>query len=117
MAAQASERLDALFHALADDSRRRMVDQLSQGPASVSELARPLDLAMPSVVKHLAVLERGGLVASEKQGRVRTFRLIPGALAQVEAWAAQRERSWRRRFDRLEAFLARTGSDDADSSR
>lgn len=117
MAMQASERLDAMFHALADDSRRRMVDQLSQGPASVSELARPLALAMPSVVKHLAVLERGGLVESEKQGRVRTFRLIPGALAQVEAWAAERERRWRRRFDRLEAFLARTGSDDADSSR
>lgn len=102
-------RLDALFHALSDSSRRRMIDQLSQGPASVSELARPLKLAMPSVVKHLAVLERGGLVDSEKQGRVRTFRLVPGALAQVEAWAAERERTWRRRFDRLEAFLATSG--------
>nr|WP_295382233.1 metalloregulator ArsR/SmtB family transcription factor [Pseudoxanthomonas sp.] len=101
-------RLDALFHALSDSSRRRMIDQLSLGPASVSSLAQPLKLAMPSVVKHLAVLERGGLVNSEKQGRVRTFQLVPGALAQVEAWAAERERTWRRRFDRLDAFLAAT---------
>lgn len=103
---RAEERLDALFQALADGQRRHMVDQLSQGPASVSDLAQPLDMALPSVVKHLAVLERSGLVASEKRGRVRTFRLVPGALAQVEAWAAQRERAWRRRFDRLEQFLA-----------
>lgn len=111
MPGSSQARLDALFHALSDASRRRMIDQLSQGPASVSGLARPLKLAMPSVVKHLAVLERGGLVNSEKTGRVRTFRLIPGALAQVEAWAAERERTWRQRFDRLEAFLAATGED------
>lgn len=109
-------RLDALFHALSDSSRRRMVDQLSQGPASVSELARPLKLAMPSVVKHLAVLERGGLVNSEKRGRVRTFQLVPGALAQVEAWAAERERTWRRRFDRLDAFLAATEESERDDA-
>lgn len=109
-------RLDALFHALSDGSRRRMIDQLSQGPASVSELARPLELAMPSVVKHLAVLERGGLVNSEKQGRVRTFQLVPGALAQVETWAAERERTWRRRFDRLEAFLAASNGGEREGS-
>lgn len=105
------QRLDALFHALADGSRRRMIDQLSRGPASVSDLAQPLDLALPSVVKHLAVLETGGLVRSEKKGRVRTFRLVPGALSLVESWVAARETAWRKRFDRLEAFLAEDPAD------
>jgi DNA-binding transcriptional ArsR family regulator len=101
-----SERLDRMFSALADPSRRGMVDRLSRGPASVSELAEPLAMALPSVLKHLQVLEGSGLVASEKAGRVRTYRLEAAALQQLERWVAQRSAFWQRRFDRLERFLA-----------
>jgi len=100
--------LDRLFHALADVSRRGMVDRLSQGPASVSELAQPLSMALPSVVKHLAVLEAGGVVTSQKAGRVRTYRLAPAALARVEQWAARRKAGYENQFDRLEAYLLET---------
>ncbi len=95
-----------MFHALADASRRGMVDRLSEGPASVSELARPLTMALPSVVKHLAVLEAGGIVISAKAGRVRTYRIAPGALGAIEAWVAERKAKWNRHFDRLERYLA-----------
>lgn len=95
-----------MFHALADASRRGMVDRLSEGPASVSELARPLAMALPSVVKHLAVLEAGGIVLSEKTGRVRTYRIAPGALSAVESWVAERKAKWNRRFDRLQQYVS-----------
>jgi DNA-binding transcriptional ArsR family regulator len=101
----ASDRLDRAFAALADPSRRGMVDRLSRGPASVSELAEPLAMALPSVLKHLQVLETSGLVASEKAGRVRTYRLEAAALQQLERWVGQRSALWNRRFDRLERFL------------
>lgn len=97
--------LDRLFHALSDASRRGMVDRLSHGPASVSELAQPLHMALPSVVKHLAVLEAGGVVTSVKAGRVRTYRLAPSALARVEAWAAARKAGYQAQFDQLERYL------------
>lgn len=100
-----SENLDRTFHALADATRRGMVERLSRGPASVSELASPLELALPSALKHLAVLEEGGLVRSEKSGRVRTYRIEPAALARVEHWVTQRRASWNDRFDRLERML------------
>ncbi len=100
-----SEELGRTFHALADASRRGMVDRLSRGPLSVSELAEPLDMALPSVLKHLAVLEAGGLVRSEKTGRVRTYRIDTAALARVEQWVTQRRSSWNERFDRLERML------------
>ena len=93
--------LDQTFHALADASRRGMVDRLSEGPASVSELAHPLAMALPSVVKHLAVLEAGGIVVSAKLGRVRTYRIAPGALSGVESWVAERKEKWNSQFDRL----------------
>ncbi len=99
------ERLDRLFAALADGSRRAMVDQLSRGPASVSELAKPLDIALPSAVKHLAVLEAGGLVRSDKAGRVRTYRIAPDAFSGLEAWVAERKAMWHRQFDALDALL------------
>ena len=105
-AAESPARLDQLFFALADSTRRGMVDRLSQGPASVSELARPLSMAMPSVVKHLAVLEAGGLVTSEKAGRVRTYRMVPTSLADMERWVAARKAQWNAQLDRLDAFLA-----------
>lgn len=95
-----------MFHALADPSRRGMVDRLSEGPASVSELARPLAMALPSVVKHLAILEKGGIVISAKSGRVRTYQIAPGALSVVESWIAERKAKWNGQFDRLEQYLA-----------
>jgi DNA-binding transcriptional ArsR family regulator len=98
--------LDRLFFALADAGRRSMIDRLSHGPASVSELARPLQIALPSAVKHLAILEAGGLVVSDKAGRVRTYRMTPTAFRAMEAWVAARKASWNSQFDRLEALLA-----------
>ena len=98
--------LDQMFHALADTSRRRMVDRLSRGPASVSELAKPLDMALPSVMKHLSVLETGGIVVSEKVGRARTYRLAPKAFGAIEEWVAARKAKWNRQFDRLEQYLS-----------
>lgn len=105
-----AERLDRMFHALADQSRRGMLDRLAKGPASVSELAEPLELALPSVVKHLAVLEQGGIVISHKEGRVRTYCLAPKAFDAIEAWVEKRKRGLDRQFDRLEQFLARTAT-------
>lgn len=84
-------RLDRMFFALADVHRRSMIDCLSRGPASVSELAEPLGIALPSAVKHLAVLEQGGFVASRKVGRVRTYKVERKALDAMEAWVARRK--------------------------
>ena len=97
--------LDRVFHALADPSRLGMVERLSRGPASVKELAEPLAMALPSVLKHLRVLEQGRLVRSQKTGRVRVYQLEPRALDAVERWLAQRRANWSERFDRLEQLL------------
>ncbi len=83
-----------------------MVDRLTQGPASVSELARPLEMSLPAVVQHLHVLEGSGLVRSEKVGRVRTCRIEPGALHTAESWVTERRRSWEARLDRLGEYLS-----------
>ena len=99
-------RLDRMFFALADVNRRGMLDRLSRGPASVSELAGPLGIALPSAVKHLAVLEQGGFVASEKVGRVRTYQVEPKALDAMEAWVAKRKTQLHAQVDRLDAYLA-----------
>ncbi len=98
--------LDLMFHALADPTRRVMVERLSRGPASVSELAQPLDMSLSAVVQHLQVLEASGLVRSEKVGRVRTCRLEPGALRTAAQWITERRTSWERRLDRLGDYLA-----------
>ncbi|HEX7147457.1 MAG TPA: metalloregulator ArsR/SmtB family transcription factor, partial [Actinomycetota bacterium] len=82
--------LDRVFHALADPSRRVMVDRLSRGPASVSELARPLDMSLAAVVQHLQVLEASGLIRSQKVGRVRTCQIEPAALRTAEEWITER---------------------------
>jgi DNA-binding transcriptional ArsR family regulator len=100
--------LDLAFQALADPTRRIMVERLSQSPASVSELARPLDMTLSAVVQHLAVLEASGLVRSEKVGRVRTCRIEPGALRSAERWISERRANWERRLDRLGDFLTET---------
>jgi DNA-binding transcriptional ArsR family regulator len=98
--------LDLAFQALGDPSRRAMVEQLALGPASVSELAKPLAMSLPAVMQHLAVLEESGLVKSEKVGRVRTCRIDPNAITTAERWLNARRQQWEQRFDRLGAFLA-----------
>jgi DNA-binding transcriptional ArsR family regulator len=98
--------LDLMFQALADPSRRVMVERLSRGPAAVSELAQPLAMSLPAVVQHRQVLEASGLVRSEKVGRVRTCRIEPAAMRPVEQWIAERRTSWERRLDRLGDYLA-----------
>ena len=90
---------------LADESRRSMVVRLSRGAASVSELAAPLDMSLPSVMQHLDVLQRSGLVRSEKVGRVRRCRLEPGPMRTLEQWIAEHRAIWERHFDRLSDVL------------
>lgn len=85
-----------------------MVERLSRGPASVSELARPLPMTLSAVVQHLKILEEAGLVRSEKTGRVRTCFLDLRAMTEVERWVAERKRFWERQYDQLEAYLAET---------
>lgn len=97
--------LDLTFQALADPTRRGMVERLSRGPASVSELAQPFAMSLPAIVQHLAVLEASGLVRSEKVGRVRTCRMEPAALSLPEQWIGQRRADWERRLDRLGDYL------------
>jgi DNA-binding transcriptional ArsR family regulator len=103
--------MDRVLHALADPSRRVIVERLSSGPASVSELARPLPMSLPAVIQHLQVLEASGLVRSEKVGRVRTCRIEPAALRPVELWIGARRSSWERRLDRLGDYLEETADE------
>jgi DNA-binding transcriptional ArsR family regulator len=97
--------LDLLFQALAVPARRVMVKRLSLGPASVTQLAKPLAMSLPAVVQHLQVLEASGLVRSEKAGRVRTCRIEPAALKTAEDWIARRRANWERQLDRLAKHL------------
>jgi DNA-binding transcriptional ArsR family regulator len=111
-----SSALDLTFQALADPARRSMLSRLSRGPASVSDLARPLEMSLPAVMQHLAVLELSGLVRSEKVGRVRTCRMQPLALSQAEVWLNERRIEWGRQLDRLGEYLETLkaeGDDDA----
>ena len=94
-----------MFRALADPTRRRVLERLALGPASVTDLARPFRIALPSFVQHLGVLEDSGLVASEKHGRVRTYRLTTQPLGLAEDWLSAQRRTWERRLDQLDAFL------------
>ncbi len=104
--------LDLAFQALSDPGRRAMVERLSLGPASVSDLAKPLPMSLSAVVQHLKVLEEAGLVRSEKVGRTRTCTLDTAALTRVEAWIAERRRFWSEQYDQLEAYLARTAPEE-----
>ena len=103
--------LDRLFTALADGNRRAMIDRLSRGPASVSELAKPFDMSLPAVVQHLQALEHSGLVTSQKVGRVRTVQIQPDTLSLAEQWINDRRTAWARRLDRLGDFLAETADE------
>jgi DNA-binding transcriptional ArsR family regulator len=99
--------LDRMFFALADPSRRQMVERLARGPASVSELARPFDMALPSLMQHLGVLETAGIVTSTKLGRVRTYQLGPDALSPAAEWISRQRLPAERRLDRLGRYLTR----------
>jgi len=100
--------LDRVFHALADPGRRVMVERLSAGPASVSELARPLEMSLAAVLQHVQVLEASGLVRTRKTGRTRTCSIDPAALRSAESWIAERRTLWERRLDRLGDYLGGT---------
>ncbi len=114
-----AQQLNTAFQALADPTRRAMIEQLSQGAHSVSDLAAPLSITLPAVMQHLAILETAGLVVSEKHGRVRICRIEPKAFSQVEAWIQARRTEWQHRLDRLGAYLnqiqAKDGCDDPGS--
>ena len=105
--------LDRVFQALADPGRRLMVERLSRGPASVSELGRPLAMSLAAVVQHVQVLEASGLVRTQKVGRTRTCRIEPAVLRSAEAWIAERRTLWERRLDRLGDYLADPVADAA----
>ena len=105
--AKYSTDLDRAFSALADPTRRAIVSHLCEGPKSVSELSEPFEMALPSLLKHVRVLEESGLVSSEKTGRVRTCKIEPHALQATEAWIHQHIAAWEKRLDRLEAHIAR----------
>lgn len=104
--------LDRVFHALSDPTRRAVLARLSDGPAAVSDLARPFDMALPSFTQHLGVLEQCGLVRSEKKGRVRTCRLAPEPLEAAERWIEARRTEWERRLDRLDDYLKTMKEDE-----
>lgn len=113
-----SAALDLTFHALADPARRAMLERLSQSPASVSELARPLAMSLPAVMQHLSILEGSGLVVSQKIGRVRTCRIELKAIALAEQWINARRGEWKQRLDRLGDYLEElkaTGDGDGSS--
>ncbi len=109
--ANLEHRLDFAFAALADPTRRAIVARLCRGDATVGELAEPFDIGLPTLLKHIRTLERGGLVSSEKSGRVRTCSLTPGALRGADDWIRSHIATWETRLDQLEAHLARKKKD------
>jgi DNA-binding transcriptional ArsR family regulator len=98
-------KLNQVFQALSDPTRRAVLQRLSRGPVPTLELARPFDMALPSFTQHLNVLERSGLVKSRKHGRVRTYTLAPRRLQAAEDWMVSQRRLWERRLDQLDAYL------------
>ena len=103
--------IDRVFHALGDPTRRAIVEKLSEGPISVSHLARPLEITLAAVVQHLQILEKSGLVHTEKVGRVRTCRIEPRGLSVAEKWIEARRTLWEKRLDRLGDLLAAPDAD------
>ncbi|HTM45100.1 MAG TPA: metalloregulator ArsR/SmtB family transcription factor [Polyangiaceae bacterium] len=96
---------DDVFYALSNVTRRKVLEQLSAGPATVSELAAPFDMKLPSFVQHLSVLERSRLVKSKKRGRVRTYEIAPERFRVAEDWLSSRRRVWEARLDRLDQYV------------
>jgi DNA-binding transcriptional ArsR family regulator len=108
-----AEGMDGIFRALSDPTRRHVLERLSSRPASVSELAAPYNMALPSFVEHLKVLERSGLVRSRKVGRVRTYELEPKPLKLAEDWLGRQRTLWERRLDQLDIYLMKMKEEDS----
>ncbi len=106
--------LDTVFTALGDPTRRAILERLAAGPASVSDLARPFDMAMPSLMGHLRKLEAAGLVTSHKDGRVRTCALVPGAFAPARGWLSAQKDLWEARLDRFDAFVTQLAKEQTE---
>lgn len=109
--------LDRLFHALSDPTRRGIVERLLAGPATVSDLAAPTGMALPTVMKHIAVLEETGLVTTEKAGRTRICRATPQPLTEAQAWIEAQRRVWEARLDRLDDYVTRLMKERGDGPR
>ena len=99
--------LDRVFNALADPTRRAVLERLCAGPAPVSELAQPFEMALPSFTQHLNVLENCGLVNSEKAGRVRTYQITPKTLQAAEHWMVDQRAMWQKRLNQLDSYLGK----------
>ncbi len=106
---------DEVFHALANPTRRKVLERLSVGPATVSELAAPFDMQLPSFVQHLAVLESSRLVKSKKRGRVRTYEIAPERFRIADDWLAARRQQWEARLDRFEQFVTHLKQEESGS--
>lgn len=106
-----TEHLDALFQALGDPTRRTILERLSAGPATVSDLAEPFEMTLPGVLIHLRRLETAGLVASRKEGRVRTYSLLVESYTPIRGWLDAQRAAWEARLDRMEAFARRNSPD------
>src|SRR5215208_3261840 len=106
---------DDVFHALANPTRRKVLEQLAVGPATVSELAKPFDMQLPSFVQHLSVLEKSRLVKSKKHGRVRTYEIAPARLKVAEDWLAARRQLWEARLDRLDHYVNQLKEKESES--
>jgi len=106
---------DNVFHALGNPTRRKVLERLSVGPATVSELAAPFDMQLPSFVQHLSVLEQSRLVKSNKRGRVRTYEIAPERFKVVEDWLAARRRLWEARLDRFDEYVKQLKQKEAES--
>jgi DNA-binding transcriptional ArsR family regulator len=104
--------LDSVFYALADPTRRAVIQRLSKGAATVSELAEPFDMALPSFVKHISVLERSRLISSRKRGRVRTCSLESKNLIAAERWFNELRAQWASRYSNLDGLLAKLNGDE-----
>ena len=97
--------IDNIFRALSDPTRRHVLERLGKNPASVSELAEPFDMALPSFVQHMGILENCGLVRSRKVGRVRTYHIVPKRLKLAEDWMVRQRALWEKRLDQLDTYL------------
>lgn len=106
---------DDVFHALSNPTRRGVLEQLSAGPATVSELAAPFDMKLPSFVQHLSVLEKSRLVKSKKRGRVRTYELVPERFSVAEDWLTARRREWEARLDRFDDYVKQLKDKESES--
>lgn len=106
---------DDVFHALSNPTRRKVLERLSAGPASVSELAAPFDMQLPSFVQHLSVLEQSRLVKSTKRGRVRTYEIAPARFKVVEDWLTERRQEWEARLDRFDRYVRQLKEKESDA--